>query len=51
MVPILGTRQRAPTIYIGFEYLGRRFIEIEKQKGINAIIPTTREGLKIGDAS
>ena len=44
-------KYNSPTIYIGFEYLGRRFIEIEKKKGINAIIPTTREGLKIGDAS
>ena len=39
----------SPTIYIGFEYLGRKFLEIEEHKGIKAIIGTTKESMKVGD--
>jgi len=41
----------SPTIFIGLEYLGRSFIEIERSKGIKAVIGTTRNGMKVGDSN
>jgi len=30
----------SPTIFIGFEYLGRKILEIEKIKAPEAVLPT-----------
>jgi len=46
------TRYNSPTILIGFEYLGRTFAEIEKNKGIKADLRTVfHPGMTIKDTS
>jgi hypothetical protein len=46
---VMQTRKafNSPTIYIGFEYLGKKLVEIETAKGIKAVIPTTLKGASI----
>ena len=38
---------RSPTIYIGFEYLGRKLVEIERIKAPDAVLPTSTKGTDI----
>jgi hypothetical protein len=39
----------SPTIFIGFEHLGRTFADIERRKGIMAKVVLTKDGMKTGD--
>ena len=40
---------KSPTIYIGFEYLGRKVLEIEKVRAPEAVLPISLKDFDIGE--